>query len=59
MRKEGILVEECHEGMTLSEDLYDEKGLLLLTKDTKLTQEKINMLTRRGVEFVPVGRQLS
>ena len=53
MKKERIPIEECCEEMLLTEDLYNESGLLLLTKGTKLTNEKINMLIRRGVEYVP------
>lgn len=59
MKKEGIPIEECHEEMLLSEDLYNETGLLLLTKGTKLTNEKITMLIRRGVEYVPAEQRLT
>lgn len=59
MKKERIPIEECHEKMILTEDLYNETGLLLLTKGTKLSSEKINMLIRRGVEHVPAEQPLS
>jgi len=54
VKMEWIPIEQCHEDMKLSEDLYNEAGLLLLTKGTCLTEDKVGLMIRRGVTSVPV-----
>ncbi|WP_283408801.1 hypothetical protein [Anoxynatronum buryatiense] len=54
MKKERIPIDKCDGSMVLSEDLYNDVGLLLLTKGTRLTQDKVSVLVRRGVTCVPV-----
>ncbi len=54
MKKDWVNIEDCQEHMVLSEDLYNEAGLLLLTKGTCLTRDKVGVMVRRGVTCVPV-----
>lgn len=54
MKKERIPIDQCHDNMKLSEDLFNDSGLLLLTKGTLLTPDKQMVLLRRGVSMVPV-----
>ncbi|SFH73258.1 hypothetical protein SAMN05192551_102371 [Tindallia magadiensis] len=52
--KSKVLLEDCEVGMVLSEDLYNDSGLLLMKKGTILTPEKIKVLSRREVTEVPI-----
>ena len=54
MLKMKLPLEECEVGMVLSEDLYNDSGLLLMKKGTVLTPVKIKVLVRRDVTEVPV-----
>ncbi len=54
MLKSKIPLDQCEEGMVLSEDLFNDSGLLLMKKGTVLTPEKIKVLVRREVTEVPV-----
>lgn len=57
MVKVKIPLEECDVGMVLSEDLYNDSGLLLMKKGTVLTNEKIKVLVRREVTQVPIENE--
>ncbi|RQD67085.1 MAG: hypothetical protein D5S00_11260 [Tindallia sp. MSAO_Bac2] len=54
MLKSKIPLDQCEVGMVLSEDLYNDSGLLLMKKGTVLTPEKLKVLVRREVTEVPV-----
>ncbi len=58
-KTKGVPIEKCDTTMILREDLYNEGGLLLLTKGTQLTRDKLDMLVRRGVETVPAETPVS
>ena len=57
MKKECIPIDECRETMVLSEDMYNDAGLLLLSRGTQLTPDKVRVLQRRGITWVPVQRE--
>jgi len=57
MKRECIPIDECRETMVLAKDMYNEAGLLLLTRGTRLTPDKVRVLHRRGITMVPVEKE--
>jgi hypothetical protein len=53
-RYKEVEVDDAEAGMVLFRDVLDQRGAVLLQKDTKLTDSLLTSLRRRGVDSVPV-----
>jgi hypothetical protein len=53
-RCKEIDVDDAVAGMVLFRDVLDQRGAVLLQKDTELTDSLLTSLRRRGIDQVPV-----
>jgi len=57
MRKYIIRIEECKSGMTIAKDIYTEKGTILMTQGTTLTDYIIDKLVINGIKKLWVAEE--
>ncbi len=53
-----VNIDEIKEGMTLSEDVINPQGLVLIKKDVELTEKHIKVLKRWGISTVAIADSL-
>jgi hypothetical protein len=53
-RCKEVEVDDAVAGMVLFRDVLDQRGAVLLQKDTELTDSLLTSLRRRGIDTVPV-----
>jgi uncharacterized protein YbjQ (UPF0145 family) len=53
-RCKEVEVDDAVAGMVLFRDVLDQRGAVLLQKDTELTDSLLTSLRRRGIDSVPV-----
>jgi hypothetical protein len=53
-RCKEVDVDDAAPGMVLFRDVLDQRGAVLLQKDTELTDSLLTSLRRRGIDSVPV-----
>ena len=61
MTKVNKLLSECQAGAVLAEDLIGSDGIMILGKDTVLTDRNIESLSRLGIKSVVIksGKKMS